>query len=219
MRRSIRIAVVVALVTACVAAASYVALREYRPGLHANETYGVDVSNHQGNINWRAVASDDIDFAYIKATEGSYFDNNWSEAGSAGLQRGAYHFYSFCSPADQQAANFLRTAAPEQSSMPPGLDLELAGNCAARPPVEDVQREVGSFVDIVEKTTQKEVVLYVGDDFAGKYKVAEWLDRDVWQPRFMRCPSSDWVIWQFTGFAQVDGISGRADLNIKRAAR
>ena len=42
----------------------------YRPALRPQESFGVDVSNHQGSIDWPAVRSDGIDFAVIKATEG-----------------------------------------------------------------------------------------------------------------------------------------------------
>jgi len=41
----------------------WVALPQYRPGLRAGERYGVDVSSHQGEIDWQRVADDDIDFA------------------------------------------------------------------------------------------------------------------------------------------------------------
>ena len=66
----------------------------YRPGLEAGERYGVDVSNHQGDVDWERVADDGIEFAYIKATEGrdfldARFATNWSEAGRRGIDRGA----------------------------------------------------------------------------------------------------------------------------------
>ncbi|HKN97283.1 MAG TPA: GH25 family lysozyme, partial [Pseudonocardiaceae bacterium] len=58
---------------------------------------GLDVSHHQGTVNWRAVAAEGATFAYLKATEGTTFvDGQFSRnaAGSraAGLFRGAYHF-------------------------------------------------------------------------------------------------------------------------------
>ena len=38
---------------------------------------GIDVSNHQGNINWSAVKQSGIEVAYIKATEGDYFKDKY----------------------------------------------------------------------------------------------------------------------------------------------
>src|SRR3954469_22613633 len=57
---------------------------------------GIDVSHHQGTINWDAVAGDGVEFAWMKATEGATFRDasfarNWHQAGAAGLARGAYH--------------------------------------------------------------------------------------------------------------------------------
>ena len=74
----------------------FVSLPAYRPALQAQERYGVDVSLHQGVIDWRRVAADGVSFAYIKATEGGdhtdpLFAGNWERAARAGLQRGAYH--------------------------------------------------------------------------------------------------------------------------------
>ena len=51
---------------------------------------GVDVSHYQGEIDWVVLGQQDIDFAYIKATEGSFhidekFSQNWSGAALSGL--------------------------------------------------------------------------------------------------------------------------------------
>ena len=75
---------------------------------------GVDVSHYQGEIDWEVLSSQDIDFAFLKATEGSsYVDDtyeyNCTEARKAGLAVGAYHFFSFDSAAKTQAENFIGT--------------------------------------------------------------------------------------------------------------
>jgi Glycosyl hydrolases family 25 len=69
---------------------------------------GVDVSNHQGDIDWPALAGSKIAFAYIKATEGGDFRDkrfqlNWEGAKRAGLARGAYHFFTQCRSGAEQA--------------------------------------------------------------------------------------------------------------------
>ncbi|AQT43495.1 lysozyme [Bartonella apihabitans] len=58
---------------------------------------GIDVSHHQGEIDWHKIKSQNISFAYIKATEGGdfkdpQFKKNWDHALEAGLRVGAYHF-------------------------------------------------------------------------------------------------------------------------------
>src|SRR3954463_8047491 len=63
--------------------------------------HGIDVSRHQGEIDWNAVASSGVKFAWIKATEGGdhadvMFQANWQGAKAAGVARGAYHFVYWC---------------------------------------------------------------------------------------------------------------------------
>jgi GH25 family lysozyme M1 (1,4-beta-N-acetylmuramidase) len=65
----------------------------------------------------------------------------------------------------------------------------------------------------------RDVVLYVGSRWEAGYPVKERLGRELWQLRPLLRPSEDWFVWQIHGFAQVDGISGRVDLNIMRAHR
>jgi lysozyme len=91
---------------------------------------GIDVSHHQGPINWDEVAGDDVRFAWIKATEGGdwedpRFDENWAGAGAAGVPRGAYHFFTLCRPAAEQAAWFLSVAPAGE--LPTAVDLEYGG--------------------------------------------------------------------------------------------
>lgn len=199
-------------------AGRYVWLPAYRPALRAGESYGVDVSRHQGAVDWPRVARDGIAFAYVKATEGgdlvdARFAENWAGAAGAGLERGAYHFFTLCRPGEAQARNFLATV-PEGPALAPALDLELAGNCAARPPREDVEREVAAFLAAVEARGRR-VLLYVGDDFARRY-FRDLGGREQWLPRLLRRPGGDWRVWQASAWARVDGISGPVDLDVRR---
>ena len=200
----------------------YVYLPHYRPGLEDNERYGVDVSNHQGNIDWSAVAADNVDFAYIKATEGgdfvdAFFQQNWRDAQAAGLDVGVYHFFTLCRPGDEQAANLLATVPLDQMDLPIALDLEFGGNCAARPPVADIREEITTFVEIVETAADEELILYVGPNFDALYAVKETFDRELWERRLWRRPAiDDWTFWQWSFRADVDGIEGGVDLNIGR---
>lgn len=197
----------------------------HRPSLGEGERYGVDVSHHQGEIDWAAVAGDDIAFAYIKATEGATFvdddfDRNWEGAGDAGLDRGAYHFFTLCRKGADQAENFLATVPDDDDALPPVIDLELAGNCPDRPSRDDVEREVRAFLRDVEAGTGQEVVLYVGADFEERYGLRDELARPLWHRRILRRPGFDgWWMWQFTYRAEVDGIDGGVDLNVMRGDR
>ena len=191
------------------------------PGLSEGETYGIDVSHHQDEIDWDRVAADDIAFAYIKATEGgdfvdSRFEENWEGAASAGLARGAYHFFTLCTRGDVQAENFLGVVPADPAALAPAVDLELAGNCADRPSQEWLARELGTFLDAVEATIGKNAVLYIGADFEQRYRVRDSLGRPLWL-RFLKRPNVEgWLIWQVPDLAEVDGIRGRVDLDVMR---
>lgn len=132
---------------------------------------------------------------------------------------GGYHFFTLCRPGDQQAANFLGTVPDDPDALPPAIDLELAGNCSARPSRQWVEQEVGVFIDEVESATGQPVVFYIGDDFAGEYEFRSDLDRPIWHRRILIHPEfDDWWIWQFSGRSSVDGIEGDADLDVMRGA-
>jgi lysozyme len=214
----------IVLLASVAAAFWFLFVPNWRPPLRDGERYGIDVSHHQGDIDWRAVADDDIRFAYIKATEGgdftdARFQENWRAAHEAGLDRGAYHFFTLCRPGREQAEHFLAVATPDPDALAPAVDLELAGNCRRRPRPADVDAEVRSFVAVVEEAWDRQVVAYVGDDWESRYRVRKQLGRPLWHFRFLRRPDGDgWVVWQVHGFAHVDGIKGGVDLDIMRPA-
>jgi lysozyme len=197
-------------------------LPQYRPNLLPGETYGIDVSHHQGRIDWSRVAADDMSFAYIKATEGgdhvdTRFAENWEGAGRAGLTRGPYHFFTLCSSGEVQARNFLTVVPADPNGLPPAVDLELAGNCSARPDKATVHREIREFLHLVEDGLGQEALLYIGNDFESMYGVREVFDRPLWHLRFLLRPDVDgWVVWQVMGFAQIEGIAGNVDLDVLR---
>ncbi|MCU1369907.1 MAG: glycosyl hydrolase 25 family protein [Ilumatobacteraceae bacterium] len=196
-------------------------LPNHRSDLRPGERYGVDVSRHQNEIDWDRVADDNIDFAYIKASEGGdlvdeRFTENWKDAGGAGLDRGAYHYFTLCRPGDEQAANFLATL-PGGAELPPALDLEIAGNCSDRPDEATVAAEVAAFIEAIESETGEKVVLYIGDDWQARYPVAGSDERPRWARRIHRRPlTDDWWLWQFSATSRVDGIAGHTDLNVMK---
>ncbi|UMG94267.1 GH25 family lysozyme [Nocardioides sp. TF02-7] len=139
---------------------------------------GIDVSHHQGEIDWRAVAGDGVRFAYLKATEGTTFTDpryaaNRAEALDAGLRVGGYHYYSLCTAGADQAAHFADVLGDVagRRHLPPVVDLELAGSCSTPPPREELLEEVRAFVDVVERRTGRRVVVYAFPRLRGDVRV------------------------------------------------
>ncbi len=184
---------------------------------------GVDVSHHQGAIDWRALAGADIRFAYIKASEGAShvdprFALNWEEAARAGLYRGAYHFFTLCRPGRAQAAHFIATVPNESGALPPAVDLEHMGPCRQGPQIEDVRGEIGAYLDAVEAHFGVRPILYTTREFHDAHLKEiggeRWWIRSLFSaPRFRR---GEWVIWQHHNRAEKPGVSGPIDLNAFR---
>jgi lysozyme len=185
---------------------------------------GVDVSHHQGPIDWQSVAAAGAKFAYIKASEGgdvrdAAFATNWREAGEAGLRRGGYHFFTLCRLASDQATNFIATVPRDPAALPPVIDLEFGGNCVARPDRQVLLGEIASFIRLVEAHSGQPVILYITAEFDEVYRVSEAVDRPLWLRRHFIPPSygaHPWVMWQASSLRRVQGISGPVDWNVVR---
>ena len=186
---------------------------------------GIDVSHHQGPIDWGAVGSDGVRFAWIKATEGGdwrdpRFAGNWRAAAEAGVPRGAYHFFTLCRPAAEQAAWFLSVAPAGE--LPAAVDLEFDGNCAARPDPATLAADLGLFLDTVERARGRRPVVYVTGEVFREHADALrgetlWV-RSIFHPvRWgVWAPAR---VWQYSAMGRVEGIQGDVDRNaIRRGA-
>jgi lysozyme len=212
-----------AIVTACIAAMGYFC-GWWMPNnpLGQYPVKGVDVSHHNGVIDWRAAASDGVKFAYIKATEGEDFQDdhfaaNCRDATSAGIACGAYHYFRLGTPGLAQARNFIRTVPRDALPLPPAVDLETWGNASTRPSVTEFQAQLNVFLGELRKAYGTEPVIYASSDFIHAYLggVAPkrlWYRAVVVTPHFDRY--DNWTFWQFTERARVRGIAGFVDMDV-----
>lgn len=122
-----------------------------------------------------------------------------------------------CTPGTEQARNFLRVVPEDPGALPPAIDLEFAGNCAARPEPASVAREVDAFMAAVEEPTGERAVLYVEGAWEERYPVKERTGRLLWIARLLQRPTDDWWIWQVGAHFEVDGVSTRVDLDVMRS--
>ena len=137
---------------------------------------GVDVSHYQGTIDWPVLAAQDLDFAYIKATEGSShtdekFAENWEAAKDTGLRIGAYHFFSFDSPGESQLKHFTETVPAFRQMLPPVVDFEFYGD----------KKDTGNWNWVFwQYTNRKKLNGYEGDETYIDMNVFGG-DRDAWE--------------------------------------
>lgn len=131
---------------------------------------GIDVSNWQGkSFDWAAQAAQGVDFAFIKATEGTTFTDpdfahNWAVAKVRGLVRGAYHFFHPGQSVESQASWFLSHVHGQ--GLEPGdlLAVDYEVDDGVNP--EAAAAAAGHFVDIVNSSEKVSCVVYTTRGFA-----------------------------------------------------
>jgi len=196
-----------------------------RPSPDRFPVRGIDVSHHQGPIDWVRVATAGVEFAYIKATEGRDFSDtrfqaNWAGARAVGIARGAYHFFTFCSPGAAQADHFLRVVPPEPGALMPVVDVEFVGNCKGYGSLATVRAELATFLERVERAWGVPPILYVTPDSHRRVLGGKFDRYSLWLRSVLTQPGPDafggWLIWQFSETGSVPGIKGPVDLNALR---
>lgn len=188
---------------------------------------GIDVSAYQGEIEWPKLQEQELEFAFIKATEGSsfvdkYFEKNWDEAGKTNLRIGAYHFFSYDSEGKTQAQNFIKNVPLNEDSLPPVIDVEFYGDKEKNLPVPElVEKELQTMVDMLEETYGKRVILYTTNKAYDLYIKERFEQCDIWIRDVFTVPSLPdkraWTFWQYTDREQLDGYSGKEkfiDVNV-----
>ncbi|MBW8444816.1 MAG: glycoside hydrolase family 25 protein [Arenimonas sp.] len=196
------------------------------PTLEDYPIQGIDVSHHQGDIDWsRLAVQQEVRFALIKATEGGdfrdrKFTENWQGAKHAGIVRGAYHFFTFCRPGRDQARNVIATVPREPDTLPIAVDIEFHGNCDKVPTVDELAAELHAFMDELGAVFPGKPIFYVDEDFHDRYlrgNEAVFPEHFLWLRSIAREPKQQdcrrWSIWQFADNGSLDGIQGPVDLN------
>ncbi len=180
------------------------------------ELHGIDVSHYQGNIDWKKLEEQKVDFAFIKATEGSsYVDEcfyqNWQDAQQTNICMGAYHFFSFDSPGEMQAAHYIETVGDLSKKLSPVIDIEYYGNKIQNPPdKEDVYRELGKLLADLETQYQVKPIIYTTYTAYHDYIKGEFEEYPIWIRNVYYPPVMiDWSFWQYTDKAVMEGYQGQ----------
>ena len=177
---------------------------------------GIDVSHFQGAIDWAKVKAAGIQFAFIKATDGTggtdpLLTANMQGAAKAGVPFGLYHFFRPAQSANDQAAHFL-SIDHTLGQLPPVLDLELDPL-----KVSDAQ----AWLDYVEDSMSVVPIIYGSpsflsghfEDWAGVKTYPLWVAEYTERPKPVTGPWANWDFWQHSNTGTVDGISVPVDLN------
>lgn len=192
---------------------------------------GVDVSHYQGEIDWEILGGQDIDFAYIKATEGSShvdekFSQNWEDSSTSGLAAGAYHFFSFDSSGQEQLKHFVQTLPVREDMLAPAVDVEFYGDKQMNPPDPNaVEEELSVLLEGLTEQYGMTPVIYATEESWNLYIRDRFDQYPLWIRNVKTRPHTDgkpWLIWQYTNRKQLPGYKGDErfiDMNVFYGSR
>lgn len=188
---------------------------------------GIDVSDHQGVIDWTKVKSAGIEFAILRCGVGSdiksqddkQFERNYSECKRVGIPVGVYLYSYACNieQAKSEAAHVLRLIEGKVLEYGIWFDMEDADGYKAKRNVS-----YNTCVDICEtfcssiESKGYYVGIYANLDWLNNKINSNRLDRyDKWVAQWAsKCTyNKEYGIWQYRSNGKVDGINGNVDMN------
>ncbi len=190
------------------------------------EIHGIDISHHQGTINWKELRDNGmidkypIRFVMIKATEGASlidrnFHDNFEQAREHGFTRGAYHFYSMRSSAKDQAAHFIKEVKLENGDLPPVLDVERKPQNQTD---QAFKESILLWLRLVEDAYGVKPIIYTYYKFKMRYLSDPVFDQyPYWIAHYYVDKveyKGQWKFWQHTDAGRLPGIKGDVDFNI-----
>lgn len=178
---------------------------------------GIDVSAHNGDIDFNAVRADGMEFVFIKASEGENFKDasfrrNFDKAKKAGMHIGAYHFFRFDRDGVNQAVNLLDAIGDRHPDLGIAVDVETAGNMEGYS-IGYLKAQLQAMVDYLNLKGYR-VMFYTNRDGYYDFIHEDFRGYPLWICAFTSTPiETDWTFWQFNHRGSVKGIKGNVDLN------
>ncbi|MGN0214549.1 MAG: glycoside hydrolase family 25 protein [Muribaculaceae bacterium] len=181
---------------------------------------GIDISKHNGDIDFAQLAADSLSFVFIKATEGNEyvdptFEHNYTKAKEAGLKVGAYHYFRMAKNGTVQAYNFLKAVKGKEIDLPLVIDVEEWGNDMFVDRGDAVSR-LEKMIECIEANNYK-VMIYTNKDGYKKYIQNCLSDKMLWICTFKqphKVENYNWTILQYSHWGEVAGINGEVDLDV-----
>ena len=184
------------------------------------EVHGIDVSHYQSRIDWDSIAAQEIQFAFVKASEGegmvdSLFDRNWTSLKRVGIKRGAYHFFRPTLSVYKQARNFIQNVSLLPGDLPPVLDIEVLDGASQKITLIRLQ----TWLNLVEEHFGIRPIIYTNLNFYQEHLAGHFKDYPVWIARYnSRQPrlkdKENWDFWQYGNRGRIKGIQGDVDFNV-----
>lgn len=181
---------------------------------------GIDVSRHQGTIEWDKVSGKlpSNAFVYIKCTEGaSYTDPMWRknavEAKKAGLLVGGYHFFRMTSSAHDQFENFKKALSIISIDLIPMVDVETSDKHSKK----ELQDSLQVLLNLLEKEYKTAPMIYGTQRSYNTYCAPRFNHHPLYIGRYGKNAPvvngpSHYTVWQYTEEGELNGIKKKVDL-------
>lgn len=184
------------------------------------EVHGIDVSHYQNFIHWDSVASQEIKFAFVKATEGesisdSLFQQNWEGLKNNNIRKGAYHYFHPATNVLNQFNNFNRQVQYERGDLPPVIDIEETNGRSK----EEIIKSIKEWINLVETNYKVKPIIYTNFKFYNAYIGGNFDQYPIWIAKYSyEEPTLDygdtWTFWQYGNRGRIKGIKGDVDFNV-----
>jgi len=192
---------------------------------------GIDISEHQGEIDWQQVKDAGIEFAFIRVGCRTYgggeivfderFAENLAKADEVGIKTGVYFFSQALTPdeAIEEADAVIDAISPYNITYPVVFDWEIIYDDSARTDkisVNDLADCCVSFCERVESAGYKPMIYQNKGTAMCKLDLPKLTKYDFWLAEYGDKPTYyyEYKIWQYASDGKVPGIEGDVDLNI-----
>lgn len=191
---------------------------------------GVDVSAHQGRIDWQAVKEAGVDFAMIRVGYRGYdlggiyidecFEANMEGALAAGLDVGVYFYSQAISVTEalEEAELVLEAVEGYELTWPVVFDWECIGEAARTWDLsaKTVTACTAAFCDAVEKAGYIPAFYFNQSMSQTTFRLRELQQYDFWLAQYNEAMTFpyDVAMWQYTNRGTVPGIDVTVDLNL-----
>ena len=200
--------------------------------LQVNGVLGIDVSRHNGSIDWNAVKNSGVEFVIIRCgyrgsssgalIEDEMFRENIRGAAAAGLKIGVYIFSQAINEAEavEEASMAVSAVSGYALSYPIFIDVEGANGRADGLSKAERTAVIQSFCQTVANSG------YTPGIYSNRTWLAEKIDTSalgsykIWMAQYAAAPtySGRYEMWQYSSQGSIPGISGDVDLNISYLA-
>lgn len=181
---------------------------------------GIDISSHNGNVNFNSLKNDDVQMIIIKATEGiGYIDPNfesyYNSVKDMNYHIGFYHYFSEKTNPEEQAVCFWNAIRNKKFDVTPVLDVEI--NSYERSATAVTDRCI-AFLNKFKELSNIDCIVYTYPSFTEECLDGRIKNYKCWMAHYgVKSPRtagfSNIVGHQYSEHGRVSGISGDCDLN------